>query len=96
MKKKLILALAISVILTCLFAFAVSAAEYQQNEKGIWYSTSDEIPPKEYVNYFVTATEGTVGETAVEAFNSFYVSKDNGVVWKAPESFYQLLPKVLN
>ena len=66
MKKKLILALAISVILTCLFAFAVSAAEYQQNEKGIWYSTSDEIPPKEYVNYFVTATEGTVGETEVD------------------------------
>ena len=40
--------------------------------------------------------KGTVGETAVEAFNSFYVSKDNGVVWKAPESFYQLLPKELN
>ena len=40
--------------------------------------------------------KGAVGETAVEAFNSFYVSKDNGIAWKAPESFYQLLPKVLN
>lgn len=34
-------------------------------------------------------------ETDVEAFSSFYISKDNGVVWKAPESFYQRLPKEL-
>lgn len=39
--------------------------------------------------------KGTVGSNEVEAFNSFYISKDNGVVWKAPEGFYQRLPEVL-
>lgn len=39
--------------------------------------------------------KGTVGGEQVEAFASFYISKDNGIVWKAPEGFYQLLPKAL-
>lgn len=39
--------------------------------------------------------KGTVGSNEVEAFNSFYISKDNGVVWKTPEGFYQHLPEVL-
>ena len=39
--------------------------------------------------------KGTVGSNEVEAFNSFYISKDNGVVWKAPGGFYQRLPEVL-
>lgn len=39
--------------------------------------------------------KGSVGNNEVEAFNSFYISKDNGVVWKAPEGFYQRLPEVL-
>ena len=39
--------------------------------------------------------KGTVGSNEVEAFNSFYISKDNGVVWKAPDGFYQRLPEEL-
>lgn len=39
--------------------------------------------------------KGSVGNNEVEAFNSFYISKDNGVVWKTPEGFYQRLPEVL-
>ena len=39
--------------------------------------------------------KGKVGDNEVEAFNSFYISRDNGVAWKAPEGFYQLLPKAL-
>lgn len=39
--------------------------------------------------------KGVVGETSVDAFSSFYISKDNGLVWKAPEGFYQLFPEVL-
>ncbi len=39
--------------------------------------------------------KGIVGDNEVEAFNSFYISKDNGIVWKAPEDFYQRLPEEL-
>lgn len=39
--------------------------------------------------------KGFVGDNEVEAFSSFYISKDNGVVWKAPEGFYQRMPEVL-
>lgn len=38
---------------------------------------------------------GNVGGDEVEAFSSFYISKDNGIVWKAPTGYYQLLPKEL-
>lgn len=38
---------------------------------------------------------GIVGDNAIEAFCSFYISKDNGIVWKAPEGFYQQLPSEL-
>ena len=38
---------------------------------------------------------GVVDGSAVDAFSSFYVSKDNGIVWKANESYYQRLPKEL-
>lgn len=49
-----------------------------------------------YDNFFYAfGGKGTVGSNEVEAFNSFYISKDNGVVWKAPEGFYQRLPEVL-
>lgn len=39
--------------------------------------------------------KGIVGDNEVEAFNSFYISKDNGIVWKTPEGFYQRMPEVL-
>ena len=39
--------------------------------------------------------KGIVDDKEVEAFNSFYISKDNGVVWKAPDGFYQRLPEEL-
>ena len=39
--------------------------------------------------------KGKVGDNEVEAFNSFYISKDNGVAWKAPDGFYQRMPEVL-
>ena len=39
--------------------------------------------------------KGVVGDKATEAFNSFYISKDNGIVWKASEGFYQQLPSEL-
>lgn len=39
--------------------------------------------------------KGTVGSNEVEAFNSFYISKDNGIVWKTPEGFYQRMPEEL-
>ena len=39
--------------------------------------------------------KGSVGNNEVEAFNSFYISKDNGVVWKTPEGFCQRMPEVL-
>ena len=38
---------------------------------------------------------GNVGGTEVGAFGSFYVSKDNGIVWKENRSFYQRLPEEL-
>lgn len=39
--------------------------------------------------------KGTAAGTEVDSFDSFYISKDNGLVWKAPEDFYQQLPSVL-
>ena len=39
--------------------------------------------------------EGMVADNNVEAFSSFYISKDNGIVWKTPNDYYQLLPKEL-
>lgn len=38
---------------------------------------------------------GKVGGNDVGAFSSFYVSKDNGIVWKENTSFYQRLPEGL-
>lgn len=50
-----------------------------------------------YDNYlYAIGGKGVVGENEVEAFASLYISKDNGIVWKAPSGFYQLLPKELN
>lgn len=39
--------------------------------------------------------KGNVGGSEVEPFSSFYISKDNGIVWKAPEDYYQLMPAAL-
>ena len=39
--------------------------------------------------------KGTAVGTEVDSFDSFYISKDNGLVWKAPKDFYQQLPSVL-
>ena len=38
---------------------------------------------------------GKSGERDVEAFASFFVSKDNGIVWKELSTFYQRLPEAL-
>lgn len=35
---------------------------------------------------------GEVQGEAVKAFSSFYISRDNGITWKAPEGFYQRMP----
>lgn len=32
---------------------------------------------------------------AVEAFSAFYISRDNGITWKAPNNFYQRIPAEL-
>ena len=38
---------------------------------------------------------GKVSGFDVEAFKSFYISKDNGIAWKTATGFYQRLPKEL-
>ena len=38
---------------------------------------------------------GTVAGSDVGAFASFYISKDNGIVWKVPSDFNQKLPEEL-
>lgn len=38
---------------------------------------------------------GKVAGTEVEAFASFYISKDNGIVWKVPSDFYHRIPEEL-
>lgn len=38
---------------------------------------------------------GIVGGNKVSAFSSFYISRDNGIVWKKNSGFYQLLPEEL-
>ena len=35
---------------------------------------------------------GVAQGVAVKPFSSFYISRDNGVAWKAPEGFYQRMP----
>lgn len=44
---------------------------------------------------YAVGGDGKAGETDVQAFASFYISKDNGIVWKEPSGFYQRLPKEL-
>ena len=41
--------------------------------------------------YALGGTGVAQGEN-VEAFSSFYISRDNGITWKAPEGFYQRMP----
>ena len=49
-----------------------------------------------YDNYlYALGGAGTVGGSDVNAFSSMYVSKDNGIVWKEKQSFYQRLPEEL-
>lgn len=49
-----------------------------------------------YDNFlFALGGAGTVNGTAVAPFSNFYISRDNGIVWKANTSFYQRLPKEL-
>ena len=38
---------------------------------------------------------GTAQSESVEAFESLFVSRDNGITWKAPEGFYQRTPAEL-
>lgn len=38
---------------------------------------------------------GTVNGNSVEAFSSFYISRDNGIAWKPSTGFYQRLPEEL-
>lgn len=46
-------------------------------------------------NLYALGGAGNVNGVNVDAFSSFYVSKDNGIVWKENTSFYQRLPKEL-
>lgn len=38
---------------------------------------------------------GVAGGADVDAFNAFYISKDNGIAWKEPAGFLQRLPQEL-
>ena len=38
---------------------------------------------------------GNVNGAEVGAFNSFYISKDNGIAWKEPSDFYHYIPEGL-
>ena len=38
---------------------------------------------------------GVIDGNEIDAFSSFYVSKDNGIVWKENSSYYQRLPEEL-
>ena len=35
---------------------------------------------------------GVAEGRSVDAFSSFYISRDNGITWKAPDDFYQRMP----
>ena len=35
---------------------------------------------------------GTAQGEEVDAFSAFYISRDNGITWKAPDDFYQRMP----
>ena len=49
-----------------------------------------------YDNFFYAlGGAGTVDGVKVKAFDSFYVSRDNGIVWKPLDSYYQKLPAEL-
>lgn len=49
-----------------------------------------------YDNYlYALGGTGSVGGKAVDALSTFYVSKDNGIVWKQNDSFYQRMPEGL-
>ena len=45
--------------------------------------------------FYAFGGAGIAAGMPVMAFGSFYISKDNGIVWKACEDFYQRLPKEL-
>lgn len=44
---------------------------------------------------YAFGSSGVAGGESIGAFSSFFVSKDNGIVWKASENYYQRLPKEL-
>ena len=47
----------------------------------------------EYDNFLYAFGGAGVAEgKAVDAFSSFYISRDNGITWKAPAGFYQRMP----
>ena len=46
-------------------------------------------------NLYAFGGAGTVEGASVNAFSSFYISKDNGITWKTPEDFYQRMPGAL-
>ncbi len=49
-----------------------------------------------YDNYlYAVGGAGTVNGREVVPFNSFYISKDNGIAWKVSTGFYQRLPEEL-
>ena len=49
-----------------------------------------------YDNYlYAVGGAGTVNGREVAPFNSFYISKDNGITWKVSTGFYQRLPEEL-
>lgn len=39
---------------------------------------------------------GAVNGVDVDAFSSFYISRDNGITWKTPADYYQRMPAALN
>ena len=49
-----------------------------------------------YDNFFYAlGGSGTAEGVRVKAFESFYVSRDNGIIWKSLENYYQQIPSEL-
>ena len=70
--------------------------EYANTNNAYPCPSLERLAVVRYDNFlYAFGGKGNVGGSEVEAFGSFYISKDNGIVWKAPAGYYQLLPKDL-
>lgn len=67
--------------------------EYDNDENPFPCPTLKGLEVIRYDNFFYAfGGAGTAEGETVKAFETFYISKDNGIVWKSYEDFYQKLP----